>query len=187
MVARARSRAMAGALLVLLVLAACNTADDTSDANTTGATAQFEISGDVSAVDIEDVDFDPNISTGPDGIDVDPEASIRVQLTVNIESINEEAAELCKLQADSDAIVVVTEDTDLDFDSDLSEMDTLDDESIIATGTAEERLVESDSTPTTTDPDGACVLTAERVRLDEEAPTEQSESPTPTPSVTATA
>lgn len=194
MVARARSQALAGAWLVLLVLAACNTADDTSDANTTGETAQFEISGDVSAVDIEDVDLDPNISTGPDGIDIDPEASIRVQLTVNIESINEEAAELCKLQPDSDAIVVVTEDTDLDFDSDLNELDTLDDESITATGTAEERLVESDSTPTTTDPDGACVLNAERVRLAEETATEPSESPTgpggsptPAPSVTATA
>jgi hypothetical protein len=181
------ARALAGALLVLLGLTACNTADDTSDANTTGETAQFEISGDVSAVDIEDVDFDPNISSGNDGIDIDPEASIRVQLTVNIESINAEAAELCKLQPDSDAIVVITEDTDLDFDRDLSEMDTLDDESIIATGTAEERLVESDSTPTTTDPDGACVLTAERVRLDEETPTEPGESPTPSPSVTATA
>lgn len=187
MVARARSQALAGAWLVLLVLAACNTADDTSDANTTGETAQFEISGDVSAVDIEDVDLDPNISTGPDGIDIDPEASIRVQLTVNIESINEEAAELCKLQPDSDAIVVVTEDTDLDFDSDLNELDTLDDESITATGTAEERLVESDSTPTTTDPDGACVLNAERVRLAEETATEPSESPSPSPSVTATA
>jgi hypothetical protein len=187
------ARALAGALLVLLGLTACNTADDTSDANTTGETAQFEITGDVSAVDIEDVDFDPNISTGNDGIDIDPEASIRVQLTVNIESINAEAAELCKLQPDSDAIVVVTEDTDLDFDSDLSEMDTLDDESIIATGTAEERLVESDATPSTTDPDGACVLTAERVRLAEEtpapngSPTEPGESPTPSPSVTATA
>lgn len=187
MVVRARSRALAGAFLVLAVLAACNTADDTSDANTTGEQAQFEISGDVSAVDIEDVDVDPGISTGPDGIDIDPEASIRVQLTVNIESINEEAAALCKLQADGDAIVVVTEDTDLDFDANLTEMDTLDDESIIATGTAEERLVESDSTPTTTDPDGACVLTAERVRLDEETATEPSAEPSPSPSITATA
>lgn len=171
---------LAWALLVLSVLAACNTADDTSNANTTGQTAEFEISGDVSAVDIEDVDLDPGISAGRDGIDVNPQASIRVQLTVNIESINQEAADLCKLQAGSDTIVVVTEDTDLDFDTNLTEMDSLDDESVIATGTAEERLVESDSTPTTTDPDGVCVLTAERLRVDEETITEPVESPTPT-------
>ena len=186
MVVRARSRALAGALLVLALLVACNTGDDTSDANTTGRQAQFEISGDVSAVDIEDVDVDPGVSTGPDGVDVDPDVSIRVQLTVNIEAINEEAAELCKLQAGSDAIVVLTEDSDLDFDANLTEMDTLDDESIIATGTAEERLVESDSTPTTTDPDGSCVLTAERVRLEEETAIQPGESPSPTPSPTAT-
>lgn len=186
MVARTRSRALVGALLVLMVLAACNTGDDTSDANTTGEEAQFEVSGDVTAVDIEDIDVDPNISAGTDGIDIDPEASIRVQLTVNIESINTEAAELCKLQVGSDAVVVVTQDTDMDFDSPLNEMNTLDDESIIATGTAEERLIESDSTPTTTDPDGACVLNAERLRLDEESPDEPSPTATPKPSVSPT-
>ncbi|CAN5864580.1 hypothetical protein BH23ACT12_BH23ACT12_14760 [soil metagenome] len=184
MVARSRIRTLSAPLLLVLALAACNTADDSSDAITTGEQVQFEIAGDVSAVDIEDVDVDPGISVGPDGIDVDPQASFRVQLTVNIESINDEAARLCDLQAGSDTIVIVTEDTDLDFGRSITEMDTLDDESIVATGMAEERLIESDATPTTTDPDGACVLSVERLRLDEEAATTTTPSPTSSPSPT---
>lgn len=191
MVAGRRTRAWAGMLLCLVLLAACNTDDDASDDITTGKEAQFEISGDVSAVDIEDIDVDPGISTGPDGIDVDPSASVRVQLTVNVESINDEAAALCKLQPGGDAILLVTEDTDIDFDRPLDELDELDDESITASGTAEERLVESDATPNASDPDGTCVLTVERLALKEEATTTPAATPTPSaepsPSVSPTA
>jgi hypothetical protein len=176
-------------LLCLMLLAACNTDGDTSDDLTTGQKTQFEISGDVSAVDVEDIDIDPGISTGPDGIDVDPSASVRVQLTVNVESINDVAAELCKLQPGGDAILLVNEDTDIDFDRPLDEMDTLNDESITATGTAEERLVESDATPNASDPDGTCVLQVERLGLREEATTSPAATPTagPSPSITPTA
>jgi hypothetical protein len=188
MVAGRRTRAWAGMLLCLVLLAGCNTDDDASDDMTTGRQTQFEISGDVSAVDIEDIDVDPGISTGPDGIDVDPSASVRVQLTVNVESINDQAAELCELQPGGDAILLVTEDTDIDFDRPLDELDTLNDESITATGTAEERLVESDATPNASDPDGTCVLRAERLALREEATTTPAATPTagPSPGITPT-
>ncbi|HYN98778.1 MAG TPA: hypothetical protein VEU28_03815, partial [Actinomycetota bacterium] len=158
MVARGRTWVLAGSLLVLFLLGACKTADNTAGTDTTGQQTQFEVSGDVSAVDVEDVDVDPNISTGPDGIDIDPEASVRVQVTINIESINDEAAELCNLQAGSDAIVVVTDDTDLNLDRSITELDTLSDESIVATGVAQER--QSGASPTVTQPDGGCLLTA---------------------------
>lgn len=176
-----RARAWAGMLLCLISLGACNTGDDTSDDLTTGQQSQFEISGDVSAVDIEDIDIDPGVSTGPDGIDVDPSASVRVQLTVNVESINDEAARLCKLQPSGDAILLVTEDTDIEFDRPLDELNTLDDESITASGAAEERLVESDATPNASDPDGICVLRVERLALKEEATTTPGATVTPSP------
>ncbi|HEX2148927.1 MAG TPA: hypothetical protein VHI31_01950 [Actinomycetota bacterium] len=178
MVARGRTWALAGSLLVLFLLAACNTADNTAGTDTTGEQTRFEVSGDVSAVDVEDVDLDPNISAGPDGIDINPEASVRVQLTINIESVNDEAAELCNLEAGSDAIVVVTDDTELNLDRSITELDTLSDESIVATGVAQERQAESGASPTATDPDGGCLLTAQSLELDQESATS---SPSPAP------
>ncbi|HEX2052826.1 MAG TPA: hypothetical protein VHJ78_03735 [Actinomycetota bacterium] len=159
---------------MFFLLSACNTADDTSTAPTTGQESAFQLTGDVSAVDVEDVDVDVDVSAGPDGIDIDPSGSVTVQLTVNLESINDEAAQLCGLQAGRDATVVVTDETDLDVDRPLAELGTIQDESITASGTARQ-LVGSDASAN--EPAGNCTLAAASLALAEEPAAEGSPTP----------
>jgi hypothetical protein len=168
MLARGAVRTVSLFMVAALVLCACNTDDDASDDPTTGSEAAFEITGDVSAVDVEDVDVGIDLSTGPDGVEFDPSASATVQLTVNLESINQEAAGLCKLEVGSDAILTVTDETDLELDRPFEELGTIGDESVKATGRASELSAETASPNAATDPDGACRLQAETLSLAEE-------------------
>lgn len=148
----------------LALTSACNTDVDSGTPAVTGQEALFEITGDVTAVNVEDIDVDVSIPS--EGIDVDLDASIKVQLTVGLESVDAESAALCALKSGSQVIVVVTEKTDLEFDRPLSELNSLEDESIRATGNAHR-------TPGTpggiTDPSGTCELQAEKLGLVEEA------------------
>lgn len=171
-----------GLLLLGPMLSACATADDSSTAPTTGQETSFQLTGDVTAVDIEDVDVDVDASVGPDGIDVDPSGSITVQVTVNLESINDEAAQLCGLEVGGEAVVVVSDETDVQFDRPLTELDTIEDESIIASGSAREL---AGATANGADPGGECSLDAATLGLAEEP--EGQGSPTTTPATPATA
>ncbi len=168
MLSRGAVRTVSLLVVAALVLGACNTDDDGSDDPTTGTETAFEITGDVSAVDVEDVDVGIDLSTGPDGVEFNPSASATLQLTVNLESINREAAELCKLEVGSDAILTVTDETDLELDRPFEELGTIGDESIKATGRASELAAETASPNAATDPDGACRLEAETLSLAEE-------------------
>lgn len=166
MLARGAVRTVSLFMVAVLVLGACNTDDDASDDPTTGSETAFEITGDVSAVDVEDVDVGIDLSTGPDGAEFNPSAT--VQLTVNLESINQEAAELCKLEVGSDALLTVTDETDLELDRPFEELGTIGDESVKATGRASELSAGTASPDAATDPDGACRLQAETLSLAEE-------------------
>ena len=155
----------AALLILVVVLSGCNTADDTSKAPSTGRQASFQLSGDVSAVDVEDVDVDVDVSAGPGGINIDPSAGVTVQLTVTLEAINQEATELCGLESGGEAVLVVTDETDLDFDRPLTELGTIQDESITASGTAEQLAA---GTQGAAEPDARCSLTATTLALAEE-------------------
>lgn len=168
------ARTITGLVLAAFLLAACNTADDSTNVPTTGEEAAFQLRGDVSAVDIEDVDVDVDVSAGPDGVDIDPSASARVQLTINLEEINSEAAQLCGLQSGSDAVVVVTDETDLQMDRPLEELGSIQDESVTASGTAR-KLADAGTQPT--EPAGGCALDAATLGLDEEPQGEGNPTP----------
>jgi hypothetical protein len=168
MLARGALRMLCGISVLVLALAGCNTDGDSSDDATTGAEAAFELTGDVSAVDIEDVDLGLELSTGAEGVEVNPNASATVQLTVNLESINQEAADLCGLQSGSDAVIVVTDETDLGLDRPIEELRTIRDESIRATGTARELSGETAGPDAGTAPEGSCRLDARTLALAEE-------------------
>jgi hypothetical protein len=158
-------------------LAACNIQEDGVPPLTTGQESSFELTGDVAAVDIEDVDF--GLSIPPEGVNVGVEAGITVSLTINIESIDDATAQLCGLQAGSDAILVVDDNSDLDFDRPLTELGTLEDESIRATGIAKERAALQSPGGGSTEPAGKCELRAQTVALVEQATPEPNASPTP--------
>lgn len=168
------ARRFAVLLVGVLLLPACNTGDDAANEATTGEQAAFELRGDVTAVDVEDVDVNVDVSAGPEGVDIDPSGSVRVQLTVNLEEINTEAAQLCGLQAGSDTVVVVTDETDLAMDRPLTELATIQDESVTASGTAR-KLAASGAEPT--EPAGGCALEASNLGLAEEP--EGEGNPTP--------
>lgn len=161
------ARKLCGILVIALTLAGCNTQGD-SDGATTGTEAAFELTGDVSAVEIEDVDFGLDLSTGGEGVEMNPNASVTVQLTVNIESINQEAADLCGLESGSDTVLVVTDETDLGLDRPLEELGTIRDESIRTTGTAR-KLSGETASPDAAAPQGSCRLDARTLALAEEA------------------
>ena len=161
----AGTRKGVGLFILVLVLTACNTADDASKAPTTGQRASFHLSGDVGAVDVEDVDVDVDVSAGPGGINIDPSAGVTVQLTVTLESINQEAGRLCGLQSGGEAVVVVTDETDLELDRPLSELGTIQDESITASGTAEQLAA---ATADAAEPGTRCSLTASTLAVAEE-------------------
>ncbi len=161
---------------LVLLFPACATADDNTTAPTTGKESSFQVTGDVSAVDVEDVDVDVDASIGPDGFDVNPSGSVTVQVTIKLESINDEAAELCEVQAGGDAVLVVNDDTDLAFDRPLTELDTLRDESVTATGTAREL---AGQTVDAADPGAACILTAVTLALAEEPGDPATTAPAP--------
>ncbi|HEX2178036.1 MAG TPA: hypothetical protein VHL54_00740 [Actinomycetota bacterium] len=163
------ARMLCGILVIVLTLAGCNTEGNSSDDPTTGTEAAFEVTGDVSAVDIEDVDFGLDLSTGGEGVEINPSASVTVQLTVNIESVNREAADLCGLEPGSDTVIVVTDETDLALDRPLEELGTIQDESIRTTGTARELSGETAGPDAAVAPAGSCRLDAQTLALAEEA------------------
>jgi hypothetical protein len=167
-------------LLTILLLSACNTQEDEQPPTTTGEETPFELTGDVSAVDIEDVDFD--VSLPAEGVNVGVDAGITVNLTVNIETIDDPSSQLCEVAAGQDAIVVVTEETDLDFDRPLSELGTLEDESIRASGTARQEAAAESPGQGTTQPAGSCRFHASSLSLIEEETPVTTATPSPTPS-----
>lgn len=170
-------RAVLLTALAMLVLPACNTQDDTGPPAATGEESSFELTGDVSAVDIEDVDFD--VSIPPEGVNVDVDGGITVNLTVNLETIDDASSELCGVAVGQDVIVVVTDETDLDFDRPVSELGTLEDESIRASGTAREEAAAASPGQGTTEPASSCEFHASTMSLVEESPPPGA-TPTPT-------
>jgi hypothetical protein len=167
-------------LVVLLALPACNTSEESEAPPATGQESPFELTGDVSAVDIEDVDFD--VSLPPEGVEVDVDAGITVNMTINLETIDDASSTLCGVAVGQDVILVVTEDTDLDFDRPLSELGTLEDESVRASGTAREATGGESPGQGTTEPAGNCTFHAATLSLVEE----QTPAATPSPSPTGT-
>lgn len=163
-------------LVMMMALTGCNTQEDATPSATTGEETSFELTGDVAAVDIEDVDF--GLSIPPEGVNVGVDAAIKVNLTVNVESIDDATSQLCGVKAGADAIVVVSEQTDLDFDRPLTELGTLEDESIRVKGTARERAAVQSPGDGSTEPAGKCEMEAETVALVEEATPEPTTSPT---------
>lgn len=145
---------------ILALGPACNTDAGSGAPGVTGEESSFELTGDVTAVNIEDVDVDVSIPT--EGIDVDIDASIKVQLTVGVESIDQATADLCAIENGSQVIVVVTEDTDIAFGRLFSELNSLEDESIRARGNAHKA---SDNADENTGPSGNCELQAEKLEL----------------------
>jgi hypothetical protein len=158
-------------------LPGCNTQEDATPPPSTGQESSFELTGDVAAVDIEDVDF--GLSIPPDGVNVRVEAGITVNLTVDLESIDDATAQLCGLKGGTEAIVVVDDNTDLDFDRPRSELGTLEDESIRAIGIAKERAALQSPGDGATEFADKCELKAEAVALVEETTPEPNTSPTP--------
>ena len=163
-------------LLILMGLPACNTQEDDAPPPSTGQESSFDLTGDVSAVDLEDVDF--GLSLPPEGVNVGVDAGITVNLTVDIESIDDASAQLCGLQAGGSVIVVVTDETDLDFDRPLTELGTLEDESIRVQGTARERAAVASPGDGSAEPVGECELEADTVALVEEGTPGPTTSPT---------
>lgn len=168
----AKSLLSVSLLAILALGSACNTDTDSRAPVAPDEESTFDLTGDVTAVNIQDVDVDVSIPT--EGIDVDIDASIKVQLTVGVESIDQATADLCAIENGSQVIVVVTEKTDLDFDRPLSELSSLEDESIRTTGTAHKSSGKPEQDP---GPSGDCFLQAETLGLVEEKP-EASPSPT---------
>jgi hypothetical protein len=95
-----------------------------------------------------------------------------------MESIDDATAQLCGLQAGTDVIVVVDDNTDLDFDRPLTELGTMEDESIRASGIATERAALQSPGGGSKEPAGKCELRAQTVALVEEATPEPNASPT---------
>ena len=163
----------------MLLLSACNTEQDATPP-ATGQESSFELTGDVTAVDIENVDLDVSVPPPGERVALDVDASITVKLTVNIETMDDSSSQLCGLEVGQDAIVVVTEETDLEFDRPLNELSTLEDESIRATGTARETAAVQ-SPGQTTEPSGSCEFAAGTLALVEETSPAATVSPTPSP------
>ncbi len=174
-----RKVACLSAFLALMLLPACNLDEDAAPPATTGRESTFELSGDVTAVDIEDVDFD--VSVPPEGANVDVDAAITVNLTVNIETIDDASSELCGLEVGQDVVVVVTDETDLDFNRPLSELGTLEDESVRASGAARETAAVQSPGQATVEPGGNCEFSARTLSLVEEASPAATVSPIPSP------
>jgi hypothetical protein len=104
-----------------------------------------------------------------------------VNLTVNIETIDDPSSQLCGLEVGQDVVVVVTEETDLEFDRPLNELGTLEDESIRVSGTARETAAVQSPGQATTDPGGTCEFSASTLSVVEEASPTATVSPTPSP------
>ena len=163
-------------VLIMMALPACNTQEDATPPPSTGRESSFELTGDVSAVDLEDVDF--GLSMPTEGVNVGVDAGITVNVTVDIASIDEASSELCGLAAGGEVVVIVTDETDLDFDRPLTELGTLEDESIRVGGTARERAAVTSPGDGSTEPTSECDLQADTVALVEDATPEPNTSPT---------
>ena len=74
------------AVRLMMALPACKTREDATPPPSTGRESSFELTGDVSAVDLEDVDY--GLSMPTEGVKVGVDAGITVSVTVNIESID---------------------------------------------------------------------------------------------------
>jgi hypothetical protein len=164
----------------MMLLPACNT-EESEPPPTTGQETSFELSGDVTAVDIENVDLDVSVPPPGERVGIDVDAAITVNLTVNIETLDDASSQLCGLEVGQDVVVVVTEETDLEFDRPLNELGTLEDESIRATGTARETAAVQSPGQGTTGPGGSCEFAARTLAVVEEASPAPTVSPTPSP------
>lgn len=163
-----RSRAVHTALAMLLtlfLLAACGGEEpaETEASPTTGDTGAFEISGTVTEVEIESDEDEATPTASPTGTasptDADsPTASPTgtptgplARLLVEVESINAGPAELCDVNEGDEVTIIVTEDTVIDPDQELEELEEIEGRSVTAEGNAEEIDLEEGATPSPTD------------------------------------